>query len=384
MYGRGFRQTSRSLCGPFNVNHRLTCEKTVGVPVSMHVRQGWYIEEVTDYSRAVRFDAAPVSVDPLVSASQVSSSVATFGLTGFDKLGSAQSTVFFNNVTATKGSGPLFGAMFSIGLNAAVQFSPLGELEVFSRPTMSVDDLAAHIDAALVQLTADIEAQTRELVANGLSEENARQLSAALSERRRQLYTEFPILRQSRMDIADDAQRRAEISALADDLFAKAGELMVDINVALPETTTPTEDDVRRAHFALSIAKLAAVEEMVLMAEGILLEAYSLPEFSCEAIVESRPLAIRSQLLRARLQDAVDALVAYGSVRGREGLDRRVSEDVDEFEFDARRFSYPIAAEVAFIEEIVDDTLAKCHRLRDPLDPFRSHFETNTMVPTGP
>lgn|GEM_PF-1913889 len=372
MYGEEFEQTGRSLCGFLRRNHKLTCENVLDTPVSMHVPQGWYIEEVTEFSRAVDFDPEPVRVDPLASASSISDSLASFGVSSVGTAGAAFATVGTNSFVAA-GSGPLYGALFSISFNAAFQqLGPLLGFGAFAQQD-PVAELVAELPNILEELAADINAHTEILITNELVQESARELSARLNERRRQFYLEFPTRRETRLALNDPP----ETKRLADDVFEDADGLKVDINATLPTLGEgASEDDLRRAHFSLDVAKLATVESMIMLSEGILLEADALPSVSCEQIVADRGLDARAVLLTEKLESAVDELVAFGLAHP----SNRTNTSAAEFEFDARHFSYPIDLQVEFLAGIVEATTEKCHRLRDPDDSFRDDFVANTPV----
>lgn len=368
LYGEGFVRTARKKCGA--LRHHITCEKTLGVPVSMHVPQGWYIEEVTTFSRAVAFDPAPITVDPFVSASSMSDSLATFGISTLDKFGAATAVALAKDVV--KGP-PLYGAVFSIGMNALFQFGPALGLSAFERPD-PVAELGEQFQQALEQLAADITERTAILVANSVVQNDAQSLASRLNERRRRFYDEYPVTRQSRLLLEDPD----EVNELAGDVRKEASELLTDVSVIMPLGTPPSNalDALRRAHFGLDIVKLAAMEEMVFLSEAILLEAHAKPGLTCETIVDDRALATRADLLRDELESAVEDLVAYGLAN----RDNRLNRSADEFEFDARHFSYPVDRQLAYLDTIVAETTAKCHRLRDPADSFREGFEKNELV----
>ncbi len=371
MYGDGFEQTGRKLCGFLNRNHQLTCENVLEAPASMHVPQGWYVEEVTEYSRAVDFDPAPVRVDPLASPAAVADSLASFGASSAGSIGAASVVVATNRLIAA-GSGPLYGALFSVGFNAIFEFGPLVGLDVFEQPD-PVAELADALPGILQKLADDIDARTEVLISNGLTQESARELSARLNERRRLFYLEYPILRETRLGLNDPL----ETLRLVDDILEDAEDLGVDINTTLPTLgDNASEDDVRRAHFSLDVAKLATVEAMIMLSEGILLEADSLPSLTCEEIVADRSLQVRADLFKEKLEGAVEELVAFGLA----SRSNRINSSAEEFEHDARNFSYPIGRQLEFLDSIVEETTEKCLRLRDPEDSFRENFRANTPV----
>lgn len=373
VYGSDFEQVGRSLCGFLNRNHRLTCSRPLATPISTYVPQGWTIEEVEQFSRAVDFDPAPVTIDPIVSPGPMADSLATYGFMSADKLGSAGATIL-SKATIAANSAPLYGAMFSIAVNAAVDFG--------LNPTEPdpVADLALEIHQTLIKLEADIDARTRDLISNGLAQESTRVLGATLGERTRQFYTDRASERQNIFanELLDAEERKFLILRLSGDIADLANDLAVDLDPAFPTLgADPSEDDLRRVHFGMSFAKLAAVQEAIMLSEATLLDAHELPAFTCEEVVENTALETRVGILADKLQSAQDALIAYGL----QSAAHRRNDSEEEFEFDARNFSYPIDAQIEFLDTIVEDTLLKCERLRDPDDSFAEHFEANTPVP---
>jgi len=370
VYNSDYKRIGRSLCGVFKQNHRLTCQKRVSAPLSMYLRQGWFIEEVQQYSHAVDFDPAPVTVDPLVSPSAMADSIATRGMFGAELFGSA-----VIDVTAWAGiaeaSSPLWGALFAVGMHAALDHG-LGLVPQVD----PLDELVNEINATLTKLQNDIEVRTNELIANGLARESTRSFWQHLRETTRQFYVDQS---REKVNILSNTEiSLPELDFLVNDLRtgikANADGFASGFNGAFPTLSSdPIEDDVRRVHFAMDMAKLAVVHEVTMRAEAALLQAYTVEGFSCQEVIENSSLDTRATILRTKLENAVEELVEYG----RSATDRRISWTADEFEFDARNFSYPIAAQLEFLDTIVEDTIVKCERLRDPEDPFREHFETN-------
>ncbi|MEM1033251.1 MAG: VCBS repeat-containing protein [Myxococcota bacterium] len=376
LFGSEYVQTGRNTCGAFGHLHRLRCTKDLEVPISMHVPQGWYIEEVTQYARAVDIDPAPVIIDPLTSPSSMASSLATFGASSFSNIGGAGVAVLTEASGIAAHSSPLYGALFSVGVNAAFDLLPGFGLDTFEQPD-PVDELAQQVSATLEQLKIDLTAQTEVLIANGLAQESARELNIRMNVRRRDFYTQYPGLKTSRLALDDQGETRA----LRTDLLEDVDDLQGDIEVAFPTLgTSPSELDVRRAHFAIDFAKLASMDALIMLSEAILIDAIANPTLSCEDIIEERALPFWADFYADKLTSAVDGLVAYG----RAAQSNRVSLDRNEFEFDARNFSYPIQSQLDFFDAIVPDIEAKCQRLRDPNDAFRGHFVANTPVDDVP
>ncbi|MEZ4438366.1 MAG: FG-GAP-like repeat-containing protein [Polyangiaceae bacterium] len=372
MFGPEFVQTDRNTCGIFGQLHRLKCTKTLGAPVSMHVPQGWYIEEVTEYSRAVAFDPAPITVDPLTSPSAMSSSMASFGESTMGTFGVAGIDVFLNATEAAKISGPLYGAMFSVGVNAAFEFLPDLGIDVFQQPD-PVAELAVEVSAALQKLADDMTEQTEVMIANGLAQESARALDDRMRARRFDLYNLYPGRRANRLALDEDIQTQI----LAGELLGNAFELQVDIEGAFPSlSTNPSNDDLRRAHFGLDIAKVATTEQLIMLSEVILLEALALDGLTCDQLVNDRGLQILADLYAEKLKGAVEGLVQYG----RSSASNRLSLSADELEFDARNFSYPIETQLEFFRSVVAGTKSKCRLLRDSQSSFRQHFVANTPM----
>ncbi|MEM9692063.1 MAG: VCBS repeat-containing protein [Myxococcota bacterium] len=372
-FGSEYVRTDRKLCGTFHDLHALQCTRTVDAPLSMHVPQGWYIEEVHTYSRAASFDPAPITVDPLTSPSAVASSLASFGESTLGTFGAASVTVLTNATTFAKGSGPLYGAMFAIGLNAAFEFLPAFGVGIFDRPD-PVDLLAEAVSDALQQLSVDLTAQTEVMIDNGLAQESARALDARMSLRRLEFYTLYPDRKENRLALDSNFQTLS----LANEVFGNASEFRVDIEEAFPNLgPSPSELDLRRAHFALDTAKLATTEQMIMLAEGVLVEALGEDGLTCDQIVFDRGLQFFADFSAAKLEGAVDELVKYG----RSSAAHRLSMSKDEFEFDARNFSYPIQPQLEFFRRIVAETKSKCRLLRDPQSSFRQHFIDNTPMP---
>ena len=364
VFGDGFVQVDRRTCGIVGQLHQLTCLKTFGVPLSMHVPQGWYVEEVEAFSRAVNFDPAPVQVGTLLGPAALSDSLATHGASALSSL-----TTIGAGTVAVVG-GPLAGAVFSVSVNSALQLLSAFGVDVFKKPD-PVAELAAQVDEALKELAADMEARTQDLISNGLAQESARELTSRMNERRRWFYRELPNLKVSRMALGDPEQTQR----LADDVFVAARELGVDIAASFPTLGIPqSELELRRAHFGLDVAKLAMTELLIMLSEGILLEAHALPELSCEQIIFDRALQDRADAFARALEDAIAAFLEYG---GRFTLDHRINQSFAEFEFDVHNFSYPIAQQLEFFETRAAETLDMCNRLRDPADSFRADFETN-------
>lgn len=165
------------------------------------------------------------------------------------------------------------------------------------------------------------------------------------------------------------------IEGLRRSIQTSADVLSAGFNGAFPTLqSNPDVGDLRRFHFAIDLAKLAVMQEVIMRAEASLLQAYWVDGFSCEDVVENAALDTRVLILRTKLKNARQELIRYG----RSNPNHRVSASASEFEFDARHFSYPINAQLEFLDGIVEDTLIKCERLRDPNDSFRAHFEANT------
>ncbi len=373
LYGEGFYKTGSSKCGVGWIKERKTCQKDPLPPLSMYVPQAWYVEEVTHYKRALDFDPSPVSPPTLMSHASMADSLATFSKSSHAAAGAGTAAVLANQVLA-KGSGPLYGALFSIGFNAMFDLG-LGEgLGFFEQPD-PVADLADEVETVMTRLKEELQAETADLIDNAIAHEAAVSLDNKMGVRRDYFYGDDEYL----LDKQTALFGTADTGELAGDLASKAFEFRVDIGESFPEPdASPDELAIRKIHFVLDTAKLAMTEMVIMSAEATLLRAYANPDMTCEDAANN--LAANASAASEALSQSQDALIDYGN----EHDDARQSILYAEFEFDVKTFSYPIEAQLEFFESIVGDTVAKCERLRDPEDEFRTHFENNTIAPPPP
>lgn len=379
-FGPGFTQDYSHWCGIGK--EELFCGKSLEVPVSMHVPQTWYVEEVHDFKRAVNFDVAPVTVAPLTSTSAAGDAVSTFGLEAFAlsaaRTGGGAAAAFATAVKASgtlAKSGPMVGGVVSLGLG----FLPGGEFDFFSKPEPDpVAELAETIQVALQQLAIDVEAQTKLLVENALAEENAQQLSDTIKSNREDFWKDYgqnqrpliftPTASPSRLaNIMLEQGRRYD---------GDLDRLFPDICAADSADCQPSVLDLKQAHFAFNLVKLAIPEAMLMLSEGALMDVLG-NEGSCDDAIQFFSIDDHAKKYARLLQNAVDALVRHGRLSAA----NRLSASADEFEFDARNFSYDIKPQLAFLNRILVDTKSKCRKLRDPDSTFRQHFIDNTPMP---
>ncbi|MCB9608306.1 MAG: VCBS repeat-containing protein [Polyangiaceae bacterium] len=364
--------TTRELCGFLNTKHELTCTSFIDVPVSMQVPQTWYVEEVHDFQRAVSFDVAPVTVAPLTSTSATGDALSTFGLSTARNLGPAAAETAISISQKLAGSAPMVGGVVSLGLG----FLPGGEFD-FNKPD-PVADLAATVQVALEQLAQDVEVQTKLLVENALAEENAQQLSDTIKSNREDFWKDYG---QNQRPLIFSPT--ASPSRLADILLEQGTRYDGDLDTLFPDICAadsadcqPSVLDLKQAHFAFNLVKLAIPEAMLILSEGALMDVLG-NEGSCDDAIQFFSIDDHAKKYARLLQNAVDALVRYGRLSSA----NRLSASADEFEFDARNFSYDIKPQLAFLNKILADTKSKCRKLRDPNSTFRQHFIDNTPMP---
>ncbi len=375
-FGPGYFQTGRRKCG--GIKHVLSCKKLLEVPVSMHVPQGWIVEEVEAFRPALDFELGPV-VAPVVSAPAIGNSMATFGLSSLGSLGAGGAT--FTAATAGLAGGPLYGALFSIGFNGLLGAGKgLGILNQQDPVAL----LTADVNQALADLAISMDARAEDLVDQGIITAQVQTLINTMGTRRHFfLRGEYFDAREA--DLPNGGVAEAE--SLFTMIRGAATEYDANVDVLFPTIADPytaTDDQVKQAHFGLNVAKLATTEVLIMASEAVLMKTLAF-DHDCDQIMNSLSLQDRVDRFTTKLKNAQEALIAYGVAHPEQRTNFGVGpSDMFEFDYDARNFSYPIEDQLEFFRNIIEDTHKKCLRMRQPQDPFKAHFIANTPPPPAP
>ncbi|MCA9621886.1 MAG: VCBS repeat-containing protein, partial [Myxococcales bacterium] len=346
--------------------------------MSMHVPQGWIVEEVEAFEPALDFEEGPV-VAPVVSAPAIGSSMATFGLSSLGSLGAGAST--FTAASAGLAGGPLYGAMFSIGFNGLLKAGK--GLGILNEPD-PVALLVADLNQALADLATSMNTRAEFLVEQKIITTQVQTLINTMATRRH-FFLRGAYFDAREADLPNGGV--AEASNLLTMIEGAANEYDGNVDILFPTIADPytaTDEQVKQAHYGLNVAKLATTEVLIMVSEAVLMKTLAF-DHSCDQIMQASSMQDRVERFTAKLEAAQEALIAYGIAHPEHRTNFGVgSSDFFEFDYDARNFSYPIEDQLEFFRNIIEDTHRKCLRMRQPQDPFKAHFIANTPPPPAP
>lgn len=385
-----FEQLHRHLCGSiFRQKHDLLCTRTVASqPLPEPIAAGWIVQEVQEFSRAAQTSIDPVQVERItLAANAVAKRGARFEL-GSAALGRASEVV--------QGSSPLTKAALAIGSQFLGSFGA-GSTLFGSGGSTQLDSLVDDVNQSLENLAADIARYTQQLIAAEVAQNSIDQLEEVLRIGHDRFLKDY--LRQKSGAISSFDDSLADSVEVPDDSVG----LRVSVSEAekLDDAAIAYEDGVRtffgtdfenpelrtvlRAEGSLELLKFAIAQQLTMKAEATLLESMDNPS-SCSRLADVDFTIPRvAETFRGMLIDSVAAVRAHGEQLLRESYVGPVSssnlEDaVAEYQFDVTHFSYRIAEQLVFLEEIFEQTVADCERLRDPASDFRAAFSADTIT----
>lgn len=230
--------------------------------------------------------------------------------------------------------------------------------------------LAQAIGEALDQFARDVDDKISSSIANSQASDDALQLSRAAATQRRWFMTIYPELKRLRFQ----ENNADSIEALADLLhFQKAQLLESRIEELIGSEVAATEVNARRFHLSFRVLKLAIVELLNMVQEGVLLKSYAKPELDCETILRIHDVQKMAERCIETLVNGQTALIGFYLETDSE------KETRDEAVFDIENFSFPIKNVVKTMEKYQQATLQKCELIRRD-EQFRATFENDIYV----